>query len=239
MAQNRGHGGDQAHPHQHVACPQGGEQAAEVGGHVDDFHAAGGVAGVQLGEADENDHQEGAGAGTVISVVPADEKGRRPDDESAEPGGQGLRLVRPFVGPQGDEGHHRQHQQQQVFQYHRRGVVLEPGAAHGPHQRQHHGGGEQGPVHIALPDEAGGGKHGADAGGQLVGAQGVVGGEIMKPHQVGGHGDDAAASGDGVHKGPQENADADQQYHPEGYAVHRDVSQEGNHENSLFTACGA
>ena len=45
----------------------------------------------------------------------------------------------------------------------------------------------------------------------------------MKPHQVGGHGDDAAASGDGVHKGPQENAHADQQHDPERHAVNGDV----------------
>ena len=223
MAQDGSHGGDQSHSHQHVARPQGGEQAAEVGGHIDDLHAAGGMAGVQLGEADENNHQESAGAGAVIPVVPADDKGCPPDDEPAEPGLQGLRFVRPGVGPQGDEGHHRQHHQQQILQHHRRGVVLEPGAAYGPYQGQYHRGGEQRPVHVALPDEPCSGKHGADAGGQLVGAQGVVGGEIMKPHQVGGHGDDAAASGDSVHKGAQENAHTDQQHHPQCHAVDGDV----------------
>ena len=92
-----------------------------------------------------------------------------------EPGGQGLRFVRPLVGPQGDEGHHRQHQQQQVFQYHRRGVVLEPGAADGADQRTSTtAGGEQSFQSTqSLMDEPGCGKHRADAGGEFIRPQSV------------------------------------------------------------------
>ena len=209
-----GHGGDEPHADEHLARHQGGEQAPQVGGQVDDLHAAGGMAGIQLGEPDKNEHQEGAGAGAVVPVIGADDQSACPDDGRLFFEIDLAGLVGPLPVPQGDESHNGQHHQQQVFQYHIRRVELEPGTAHGAQQRQDDGGGKQLPVHEAVFDEPGGGEHGADTRRELVGAQSVIGRQAGEGNEVSGDGDDAAAAGNGVHERGQKHAHADQQDDP-------------------------
>ena len=112
-----------------------------------------------------------------------------------------------------------------VLQNHGRSMMLKPGAAHGANQRQHDGGGKQRPVHIALPDEAGGGKHRADTGREFIGTQCVVNRELAQAHEVGRHRDDSAAACNGVHKGAKEHTGADQQHDPQRHTVHGDLRQ--------------
>ena len=105
-------------------------------------------------------------------------------------------------------------------------MKLQLGPADGAHHSQPGGRQEQPPVNVPLVDEAGGGKRGADAGGELIGAQNKVGGQAGEGHQVYGDGDNAAAPGDGVHKAGQKDAAADQKDHPQGEAVQRGFREE-------------
>ena len=98
-------------------------------------------------------------------------------------------------------------------------MKLQLGPADGACHRQPGGRQEQPPVNVPLVDEAGGGKRGADAGGELIGAHNKVGGQAGEGHQVYRDGDNAAAPGDGVHKAGQKDAAADQKDHPQGKGV--------------------
>ena len=190
--------------------------------------------GVQLGQPDEGDHQKGSGAGAVVSVVAADDKGGGPDNggllfEADLPG-----LVGPVVAAQGNHRHHRQHRQQHVFQDGVRRAVLKPGADDGARQREGDGGGEERPVHIAVFDEPGGGEDGADGGGDLVGPQGVGRRQAAEGNEMGRTGDDSAAAGDGVHEGGQKYAQAQQQNDPQSEAVNGDLRKQGKHRRISF-----
>ena len=229
MAGDGGHRSDQAHGDEDIACRQRGADAAHIGGQIQHLHAAACVAGVQLGEADADDHQEGAGAGAVIAVVGADDEGGGPHDELLLQGVNGFRLVGPAAGAQGDEGHDGQNHQQEILQDHIRRVVLQPRADDGACHRQENGGSEQVPLHEAVFNVAGGGEHRADAGGELVGAQHEIGGEAVEGQQVGGHGNDTAAAGDGVHETGQKHTHEHQQDGPQGEACHHRIRQKREH----------
>ena len=161
----------------------------------------------------EAEQQKGAGARAVKAVVGAQHQRRREHQRHLPPG---LDLA-PLLGQLPLPQHHRRHQgqqhQQQDFQHRLVHHELQPGAQGRAADGQHHRGDAEPPVHIAAVDIAPGGHGGADAGGELVGAQGQVG--LQPRQQIAGHGDDPAASGDPVHKAGEKHAHHRDQHHPQ------------------------
>ena len=217
MARDGEAGRREAHPQEHLPRHQRGDQGPQVGGEVHELHVAGGGTHVQLAQGTEGQQQEGPGAGAVEAVVDPHQQGEAPDDEPALAGGHIPRLLRQALFPQQHGGGQGQHQQQNVFQDPLVHHELEAGAQIRAANGQRRGNQGQGPVHAAVFQIAEGGKGGAHAGGELVGAQGEVGRKTGQ--QVHRHGDDAAAPADAVHEARGEDPQADEQHQPDGIAV--------------------
>ena len=155
VTQNRSHGGDQANAQESIAGCQRGADAADVGSQIDHFRAACGAAGIQTGDADEDDHQEGAGTGAVIAVIAADDNGGDADNQQTGPIGAGFGLVGPAAAPQSHEGNDGQNHKQQIFQNDVRRMELQPRAADTAQHGQSRAGETQFPIHQPVFYEAG------------------------------------------------------------------------------------
>ena len=107
-------GADEAENEKDLAAHQACDQRTDVGGEIHELDVAARRAHVELGKIAENEQQERPGAGPVEAVVRADDEGGEVHDRHLLFGLDVAALLRQLPLAQHDEGHDRQHDEQQI-----------------------------------------------------------------------------------------------------------------------------
>ncbi len=92
-----------------------GQERGDIGGQIHEFNVAARCAHVKFAEIAENEQQERACPGAVEPVVCADDERCQIDDSHLLFWLDIAAFLRQLTLPQHDEGHDRQHDQQQVL----------------------------------------------------------------------------------------------------------------------------